>query len=83
MYSLLCFYRLFAYAQSLFFQELWQALKQLQPRLVSLSLGLRRVSDGGQVEKEVAELQHTLTQHTQGAATKQAMLEDLLTLWQK
>uniref|UniRef100_A0AAR2JHF7 Spectrin repeat containing, nuclear envelope 1b n=1 Tax=Pygocentrus nattereri TaxID=42514 RepID=A0AAR2JHF7_PYGNA len=63
--------------------DVWQALKQLEPRLVSLSLGLRRLSDGGCVEKEVAELQQTHAQCTTDAASKQAMLDDLLTLWQK
>uniref|UniRef100_A0A8B9L0L9 Spectrin repeat containing, nuclear envelope 1a n=1 Tax=Astyanax mexicanus TaxID=7994 RepID=A0A8B9L0L9_ASTMX len=65
------------------YQDVWQALKQLQPRLVSLSLGLRRLCDGGQVEKAVADLQHAHTECTQKAASKQAMLEDLLSLWQK
>uniref|UniRef100_A0A8B9L7P1 Spectrin repeat containing, nuclear envelope 1a n=1 Tax=Astyanax mexicanus TaxID=7994 RepID=A0A8B9L7P1_ASTMX len=64
-------------------EDVWQALKQLQPRLVSLSLGLRRLCDGGQVEKAVADLQHAHTECTQKAASKQAMLEDLLSLWQK
>ncbi|XP_073672409.1 nesprin-1-like [Paramisgurnus dabryanus] len=60
-----------------------QHLQQLGPRLMSLSLGWRRLSDGGQLEKAVAELQQAHKLHTQQATDKQSKLENLLTLWQR
>ncbi|XP_073712130.1 nesprin-1 isoform X2 [Misgurnus anguillicaudatus] len=60
-----------------------QHLQQLGPRLMSLCLGWRRLSDGGQLEKAVAELQQAHKLHTQQATEKQSKLENLLTLWQR
>ncbi|MCJ8743979.1 hypothetical protein PDJAM_G00100910, partial [Pangasius djambal] len=63
--------------------DAWQALKLLQPRLLSLSLGLRRISNKDQLQKEVSDLQQAHIQYTNKAARKQAKLEDLLTRWQQ
>lgn len=64
-------------------QDTWQALKLLQPRLVSLNLGLRRISNKDQMEKEVSDLQQAHVQYTNKAARKQTKLEELLTRWQQ
>ncbi|TSR99416.1 Nesprin-1 [Bagarius yarrelli] len=63
--------------------EAWQALKLLQPRLVSLSLGSRKISNKDQLQKEVSDLQQAHIDYTNKAARKQAKLEDLLTRWQQ
>ncbi|XP_016311636.1 nesprin-1-like isoform X6 [Sinocyclocheilus anshuiensis] len=60
-----------------------QRLQQLGPRLMSLSLGWRRLSDGGQLEKAVADLPKAHKLHTQQATEKLSKLENLLTLWQR
>uniref|UniRef100_A0A8C1T930 Spectrin repeat containing, nuclear envelope 1a n=1 Tax=Cyprinus carpio TaxID=7962 RepID=A0A8C1T930_CYPCA len=60
-----------------------QRLQQLGPRLMSLSLGWRRLSDGGRLEKAVADLQQAHKLHTQQATEKQSKLENQLTLWQR
>ncbi|XP_067272909.1 nesprin-1 isoform X4 [Pseudorasbora parva] len=60
-----------------------QRLQQLGPRLMSLSLGWRRLSDGGRMEKAVADLQQAHQSYTQQATEKQSKLENLLTLWQR
>lgn len=41
------------------------------------------MSDEGQLEKAVAELQQAHKLHTQQATEKQSKLENLLTLWQR
>jgi len=50
---------------------------------MSLSLGWRRLSDGGRMEKAVADLQQAHKLYTQQATEKQSKLENLLTLWQR
>uniref|UniRef100_A0A8C1U557 Spectrin repeat containing, nuclear envelope 1a n=1 Tax=Cyprinus carpio TaxID=7962 RepID=A0A8C1U557_CYPCA len=64
-------------------QDVVQRLQQLGPRLMSLSLGLRRLHDAGQLEKAVVDLQQAHKLHTQQATEKQSKLENLLTLWQR
>lgn len=50
---------------------------------MSLSLGWRRLSDGGRMEKAVADLQQAHKLYTHQATEKQSKLENLLTLWQR
>ncbi len=50
---------------------------------MSLSLGWRRLSDGGRLEKAVADLQQAHKLYSQQATEKQSKLENQLTLWQR
>ncbi|XP_028808913.1 nesprin-1 isoform X6 [Denticeps clupeoides] len=64
------------------YMEISQELQQLQPRLLCLCVGLRRLTEKSQAEKRVADMQQAHEQHTALAAERVTMLEDLLALWQ-
>lgn len=58
-------------------------MEQLNPRLVALCLGKKRLGKGDLLEGEVANLQKNQGEYIEQAAEKQATLEKLLALWQK
>ncbi|CAM9192469.1 unnamed protein product, partial [Lampetra planeri] len=59
------------------------AVEQLRPRLMALFSAVKRLGEGGQLEREVADLQKQQGELMEEATERQSTLESLLTLWQR
>ncbi|XP_033998692.1 nesprin-1 isoform X2 [Trematomus bernacchii] len=63
--------------------DVYQAVEQLNPRLMALCSAMKRLAEGSQLEGEVANLQKQQGEFLEKAAEKQSTLESLLSLWQR
>ncbi|XP_024912651.1 nesprin-1-like [Cynoglossus semilaevis] len=63
--------------------DVCQTSEQLKPRLMTLCSVVKRLGEGSQLEEEMSNLQKQRVQLLEKAAEKQALLESLLSLWQR
>lgn len=66
-----------------FLKDVCQTSEQLKPRLMTLCSVVKRLGEGSQLEEEMSNLQKQRVQLLEKAAEKQALLESLLSLWQR